>query len=164
MKLTEQVSDSRITASPPQRNEDLEKSCGRWVRSQGGVRQWAVSQCLGTVPPEVVVMMRVIIQRKLGELGPEGSRKGVYSRQCVMQKEGLEYIVREFALPLATGEREWQGAWGSLLSWNSASWAGFVWQERRGSSCIITPTAGCDTCVCGTSRMSLASLTWALTP
>lgn len=90
-------------------------------------------------------MTRVITQRKLGELGPEGSRKGVYSRQRVMQKEGLEYGGREFALPLATGEGGWQGAWGSLLSWNSASWAGFVWQERRGSSCTVAPTAGCDT-------------------
>lgn len=43
MKSNEQVSDSRITASLPQRNEDLEKSCGRWVRSQDGVRQWTVS-------------------------------------------------------------------------------------------------------------------------
>lgn len=82
---------------------------------------------------------------ELGELGPEGSRKGVYSRQCMMQKEGLEYKGRVFALPLATGEGGWQGAWGSLLSWNSVSWAGFVWQEREGSSCIIAPTAGCDT-------------------
>lgn len=62
-----------------------------------------------------------------------------------MQKEGLEYEGREFALPLATGEGGWQSAWGSLLSWNSASWAGFVWQERRGSSCIIAPTVECDT-------------------
>lgn len=104
MKSNEQVSDSRITASLPQRNEDLEKSYGRWVRSQDGVRRWTVSQCLGTAPPKVVVMMRVIIQRKLGVLGPEGSRKGVYSRQCVMQKEGLEYKGRESALPLAAGE------------------------------------------------------------
>lgn len=33
-----------------------------------------------------------------------------------MQKGGL-HAGGEFALPLATGEGGWQGAWGSLLSW-----------------------------------------------
>lgn len=44
MKSSEQVSEDRITAGLPQRNEDLGKSSGRWVRSQGGVRQWTVSE------------------------------------------------------------------------------------------------------------------------
>lgn len=40
MKSSEQVLDGRITitAGLPQRNEDLEKSSGKWVRSQGAVR------------------------------------------------------------------------------------------------------------------------------
>lgn len=60
-----------------------------------------------------------------------------------MQKGGL-YEGRKFALPLATGEGGWQDAWGSCWAGRS-SWAEFVWQERRGSSCIIASTAGCDT-------------------
>lgn len=67
---------------------------------------------------KVVVVTIVIIQRKLGELGSEGSRKGVSSRKCVMQKEGLEAEERISVLPLTAGKRDEQGAWGSLLSWS----------------------------------------------
>lgn len=63
----------------------------------------------------------VVIQRKIEEVGSEGSRKDVLSRKCMKRKEGLECGEREFLSCHLQQVRETSVAAGLLAA--PAAWA-----------------------------------------
>lgn len=85
----------------------------------------------------------LLYRENLESLDQRGQEKAFTQGNVWCRKEGCMQVE---SLPCHWQQVREDGRVPGAPCWaGRSSWAGFVWQERRGSSCIVASTAGYDT-------------------